>query len=66
MDSIFVTQEHQLLRDQIARFITEEVLPNGDEWEGNGQIPRGVLRKLGEMGVPVSYTHLTLPTNREE
>ena len=67
MDSIFVTQEHQLLRDQIARFITEEVLPNGDEWEGQGQIPRGVLRKLGEMGVlglrvPVKYGGSELDT----
>ena len=50
-DSPYFTEEHQMIRDQIRRFIQEEVLPHGEEWEAKGQVPRDVIRKLGDMGI---------------
>lgn len=51
MDSIYVTPDHELLRDQVAKFIAREVEPHGDEWEEQGFVPRDVLRRMGEAGL---------------
>ena len=51
MDNIFVTPEHELLREQVARFIAREVEPHGAAWEEAGFTPREVLRKMGAAGM---------------
>ena len=50
MDNIFITPEHELLRDQITRFIAKEVEPFAAQWEEDGCVPRDVLRRMGEAG----------------
>lgn len=45
------TPELTLLRDQIRRFIAEEVVPHGAQWERDGMVPREVLRALGDIGL---------------
>ena len=50
-DNIFITAEHELLRDQIARFIAREVEPHAAAWENAGFTPREVLRKMGQAGL---------------
>ena len=50
MDNIYITPEHVLLRDQIARFIEREVEPHAPAWEEAGSVPREVLRKMGQAG----------------
>lgn len=49
-DSIYITPEHELLREQVARFIAREVEPHALAWEESGHVPREVLRKMGEAG----------------
>ncbi len=51
MDNIFITPEHVLLRDQVARFIAREVEPFATQWEEDGCVPRDVLRRMGEAGL---------------
>ena len=51
MDNAYVTAEHELLRDQVARFLAREVEPFADAWERDGRVPREVLRKLGAAGL---------------
>ena len=51
MDNIYITPEHVLLRDQIARFIEREVEPHAAAWEEAGCVPREVLRKMGQAGL---------------
>ncbi len=51
MDNIYITPEHELLRDQIARFIVREVEPFAAAWEEEGCVPREVLRKMGDAGL---------------
>jgi len=51
VDSANLREEHRLLRDQIARFVREEIQPNGDQWEQDGCVPREMLRKMGEIGL---------------
>ena len=50
MESIYFTEEHVALRDQVTRFVAKEVEPNGNAWEEQGHVPREVLRKMGELG----------------
>ena len=51
MDNIYITAEHDLLREQVARFIAREVEPHAQAWEEAGFTPREVLRKMGEAGL---------------
>ncbi len=51
MDNIYITPEHELLRDQVARFIAREVEPYAAAWEEEGCVPREVLRKMGDAGL---------------
>ena len=51
MDSIYLTPEHELLREQVARFVSREVEPHALAWEDAGFTPREVLRKLGGAGL---------------
>ncbi len=51
MDSIYLTPEHEQLREQIARFIAREVEPHALAWEEAGFTPREVLRKMGDAGL---------------
>jgi acyl-CoA dehydrogenase len=51
MDQIYDQPEHELLRDQVARFIAREVEPHGQAWEEQGFVPREVLRRLGAAGL---------------
>ena len=49
--NIFTTLEHELLREQVNRFITREVEPYAAAWEETGSVPREVLRKMGQTGL---------------
>jgi len=51
MDTIYLSHEHEQLREQIARFIAREVEPFADQWERDGFTPREVLRKMGDAGL---------------
>jgi acyl-CoA dehydrogenase len=45
------TEETELLRAQVQRFVAERVLPHGDDWERDGAVPRDVLRDMGSLGL---------------
>lgn len=47
---LFLNEEHEMLRDQIRRFVLEKVLPFADQWEEGGMVPREVLREMGTLG----------------
>ena len=49
--SIYDNPDHELLRDQIAKFIAREVEPHAMAWEEAGSVPRDVLRRMGEAGL---------------
>jgi acyl-CoA dehydrogenase len=51
MKTIYDCPEHELLRDQIARFIAREVEPHGTKWEEAGMVPRDVLHRMGQAGL---------------
>src|SRR5713101_4754393 len=50
MELIYCNEEQALLRSQVRRFVEEVVQPQAEEWEEAGQIPRSVLRQMGDLG----------------
>lgn len=50
-NSIYFTEEHEMLRDQIRRFLTENVQGTADAWERDGMVPRQVLKDMGSLGL---------------
>ncbi len=51
------TAEHQLFRKTFRDFLQKEVVPHLDDWEKDGEIPRDIYKKFGEMG----FFGMTLP-----
>ena len=51
MISPFFSEEHEMLRAQVRRFVQEEIVPYGDQWELDGETPRSLIRKLGSLGL---------------
>ena len=54
------TEEHNIFRDSVRRFVDEEIVPYHSEWEKDGVVCRDVWLKAGKAGllcctVPVSY-----------
>ncbi|SEL79560.1 acyl-CoA dehydrogenase family protein [Streptacidiphilus jiangxiensis] len=48
--SVF-TEDHETFRSTIREFIAKEVVPSYADWERDGQVPRALYRRLGELGV---------------
>ena len=51
MNNIYITPEHKLLQEQVARFISREVEPHAAAWEDTGMVPRAVLQRMGRAGL---------------
>ena len=49
--SIWNTPERAALRKTVQAFAEREVLPNADEWERTGELPRELHRKAGAAGL---------------
>jgi acyl-CoA dehydrogenase len=45
-----LSDEHAMFRDQLRRFVAEEIRPQAAVWEEAGHVPRAVLRRMGELG----------------
>lgn len=53
--SIF-TEEHNIFRESLRKFMDREVAPYHDQWEKDGIVPREVWRKAGEAGLLLATT----------
>ena len=50
MESYFFTEEHELFRQSLRAFLEKEVKPNIEQWEADGETPRHIYKRFGEMG----------------
>jgi acyl-CoA dehydrogenase len=58
--SIYDSEDLEPIRQQTRRFVEEKVLPQADEWEKSGRVPREILKEMGAIGffglrVPEQY-----------
>jgi len=49
-EPIYFDEQHRQFRDNLRRFVEQEVVPQAAQWEEQGMVPRAVLRKMGELG----------------
>ena len=47
----YLSEEHHIFRDQIRRWIQDNLAPHVDEWEANKEFPREVYAQMGEAGL---------------
>lgn len=45
------TQDHDGFRDVVRRFVKDEIAPFYEEWEEQGQVPKELFKKAGELGL---------------
>lgn len=45
------TEEHEIFRQSVRRFMERECLPHREAWQKDGKVSRDVWRKAGEMGL---------------
>lgn len=50
MESSYFSHEHELLREQVRRFVAEHIKPHAEQWEQDRSVPRSLLRQMGELG----------------
>ena len=50
MRSMYFTEEHQLFRESLKKFLKKEIVPNIEKWEEAGTIERYIWKKIGDMG----------------
>jgi acyl-CoA dehydrogenase len=48
--SPYFSEEHDMLRAQVRRFVETEIKPKALPWETQGFVPREVLRHMGSLG----------------
>src|SRR5690606_19998577 len=48
---MILTEEQNMIRDMARSFAREKLAPHGAEWEEKGEIPREILREMGELGL---------------
>ncbi len=44
------TEDHVIFRRSVAAFVAKEIAPFVAEFEGNGEVPRDIFKKLGALG----------------
>ena len=44
------SEDQDLIRAQLRRFVDERVRPHGPKWEEAGFVPREILREMGDLG----------------
>ncbi|MGQ9733566.1 MAG: acyl-CoA dehydrogenase family protein [Candidatus Bipolaricaulia bacterium] len=47
----FFSEEHRILKRMVRQFVEEELNPHVNEWEEAGLVPKGVFKRLGELGL---------------
>lgn len=50
LDEDYLSTEHRQFRQQLRRYIANEVVPRAAAWEEAGAVPRQIFRQLGELG----------------
>ncbi|WP_216829818.1 acyl-CoA dehydrogenase family protein [Alkalihalobacterium elongatum] len=44
------TEEHEMFRKAVSKFVEKEVKPNVEQWEKDGEVPRSLYQRMGELG----------------
>ena len=45
------TEDHEAFRDSVRSFVDKEIAPNVEDWERDGDFPRALYTRMGELGL---------------
>ncbi len=67
MKSIYMSDDLEAIRAQTREFVEREIVPNVEDWERQGAVPRTVLDEMGKLGfyglrIPEEFGGLGLGT----
>ncbi|MFV1969875.1 MAG: acyl-CoA dehydrogenase family protein [Acidimicrobiia bacterium] len=51
MNRTIFEPDHELFRESVQHFMEKEILPNADQWEGDGKVDKELFRKAGQAGL---------------
>ena len=56
----FFTDEHNMFRESVRRFVQKEIAPHVDQWEARGCYDKSIFKRMGDLGFlglsyPVEY-----------
>lgn len=57
LDDRFLSPAHQMVREQLRRFVQHEIVPAAPQWERDRRLPRSLFLRMGELG----FLGLTFP-----
>ena len=49
--SRYFKEEHHILRESLREYITSEISPYIEKWEEDGEVPRELYEKSGDVGL---------------
>lgn len=55
MNHPYLTEDHQLFRQTLRKFLEKEAAPYYDQWEEEREIPRSFWKKMGDQGYLCPY-----------
>jgi citronellyl-CoA dehydrogenase len=47
----YFTEEHQMLRDTVKKFVLAEIAPHAEEWDEAGIFPKELFKKAADLGL---------------
>lgn len=47
----FFSEEHEMFRESVRRFVEKEIAPKMDEWEKNCCYDRAIFKRMGDLGL---------------
>ncbi|MEB1806970.1 MAG: acyl-CoA dehydrogenase family protein [Bacillaceae bacterium] len=50
MSKPYLTEEHEIFRKSLRKYLEKQVIPNFEDWEEARQVPRTYWKQLGEQG----------------
>ena len=66
MSAFWETDEHRAFREQVRRFTAEQIVPQIDAWEADGELPLSLHEQAADVGLlgvgfPEAYGGLETP-----
>ena len=49
--SLFLPEEHQMLRETLRNFADAELKPHAGKWDQTGEYPAEAIKKMGDLGI---------------
>jgi acyl-CoA dehydrogenase len=50
LDQEYLSVEHRQFREQLRKYVANEIVPKAEAWENAGSVPKKIYERMGELG----------------